>query len=185
MERKFRGALYGFNRADVAAYIESSAGEQREALAALRDENVRLREEKAGLGAEVARLRDELTALRAAVPPEPDAAPVPQEPAPEAEQPAAPARTPVEAPDGRERELEAYRRAEAVEREARERASRLCRSAGDALNAASRDLGRSTEEADTLMEALRDCLGRLEDSLSGLRASFESLDPLERESELD
>ncbi len=187
MERKFRGALYGFNRADVTTYIESSACEQREALTALREENARLREEKVGLRGEIAQLQDELASLRAAVlpDPEPAAAPPAREALPAmpdaAEPPAAPVETPPAAPDERERELEAYRRAEAVEREARERASTLCREANDVLNAASLDLGRSSDEADRLVAALRECLGRLEESLSGFRASFDALDPFGNE----
>ena len=107
----FRNALGGFHKGDVIAYIEKTATQHRfellereQTIAALREENHTLQQQ--------------LNLLMMATP----VAPV----APAAAEPvAAPEPAPIENADLMSLELQAYRRAEAVERNASNRARKL------------------------------------------------------------
>lgn len=57
--QKFRGALGGFNRRDVARYIEQTAAEHRKRVAGLEEELSRSEARRAELEEELAGLRDE------------------------------------------------------------------------------------------------------------------------------
>ena len=109
---KFRTALSGFHKGDVTAYIEMTAAQHRSELLDMEAELTALREENRSL-------QQQLNLLMLSTPVTP-AEPAPA-PAP------APAPEPVPAPVGdmASLELQAYRRAEAVERNANTRARKL------------------------------------------------------------
>ena len=152
----FRTSLNGFNRTDVVQFIQKMTTNHEKELKSLREENEKnsealelLRSDSARLEAQNAELTEKLAALEAqnaeltaqleaaknAVP----------SPAP-AEAPAAPVAAQIA-----ERELAAYRRAEGMERKARERAEATTKllkgvfsKATDRLNAGTaRETGRS------------------------------------------
>lgn len=158
----FRTAWNGFNRNDVVNYIEECSVNYERALRQLKNEN--------------AQLRAELEALKAAQ----DAA-KPVEPAPEAAAPAEPA--PAEAAEpakaletaGPGDELEAYRRAEAVERSARLRAEKLGAQVGEIVGAAVEKFDAAGADVDALMSDLSICLRRLNDTLAELRLNYDSM----------
>ena len=113
--QKFRSALNGFNREDVVQFIQTSTARHETELNGLRDENQRLLATLRHQEAEAVSLREEVSRLQAAL--------VKAE-ALEEEDP-----LPEEsvAQDWEAEELAAYRRAEEVERQSRERAAQLHR----------------------------------------------------------
>lgn len=121
----FRTALNGFNRADVIAFLEeltkkhsAELDEQREALRHANEE--------------VDRLRSEIRKLQEGCP---------------AKTPAPAEKTPVnEAPVAQGKELEAYRRAERCEREARLRAGRIYGDVSAAMESAGAQLSAQEEQ---------------------------------------
>lgn len=122
----FRTALNGFNRADVIAFLEeltkkhnTELDEQRESLRIANEELERLREE-------IQKLKEDRPA--------------------EIADPAEEAPVPEEAPDAQERELEAYRRAERCEREARLRAGRIYGDVSAAMESAGAQLVAQEEQ---------------------------------------
>ncbi len=155
MEHNFRAALNGFNRADVVSYIEECSINHARELRQLREENARLRSELEQL--EAARVQPE------PLPPAPEP-PAPPEPAPKPE----PAVSGTSA-----EELAAYRRAEAVERAARQRAAELCRQVNAVLAGAGRQFEASRGDVDALMSDLNICLRRLNDAFAQLRMAFD------------
>lgn len=169
---KFRGSLGGFNRTDVADYIEklclSHAAELKERsrrmdelTQALADAQTQLREVRA----ERDRLQEELQEAREDL--EAATAPEPEEPE-EAEE----AEAPEEAPDYPSLELEAYRRAEATERLAARRAEQLSRELNEFVTHISQRYTETGEEIAALSEDMRSDLQRLQDSLSDLESLF-------------
>jgi cell division septum initiation protein DivIVA len=113
--RLFRTALSGFHKGDVTAYIEKTALQHRSELLEYEKKITELQEENRSL-------QQQLNLLMMATP---VAAPAP---APAAEPEPAPAPAPVvpaETTDWMHLELQAYRRAEAVERHANTRAKEL------------------------------------------------------------
>lgn len=175
---KFRGSLGGFNRTDVADYIEklclTHAAELKERSrraeelqTQLEETRAQLRETEADrdrLQAQLQEARDQLQeaqdALEAATAPEPE----PEEPE-EAE-------APEEAPDYPSLELEAYRRAEATERLAARRAEQLSRQMQEFVAHISQRYAETGEEIAALSEDMRSDLQRLQDSLSDLESLF-------------
>ena len=170
MDRNFRAALNGFNRTDVVAYIEECAINHEKALRQLRDEN--------------ARLRADLEALQARQEAAQETAPEPveaQEEVPQAEEPEVPTQpepepevVPIAPPaSSSAEELAAYRRAEAVERAARNRAAALCRQVNAIMDSTSRQLEGSRGDVDTVMSDLNICLRQLNDTFAQLRIIFD------------
>lgn len=168
---KFRGSLGGFNRTDVADYIEklclTHAAELKERSRRAEELQTQLEETRAQLReteADRDRLQDQLQeardALEAATAPEPE----PEEPE-EAE-------APEEAPDYPSLELEAYRRAEATERLAARRAEQLSRQMQEFVAHISQRYAETGEEIAALSEDMRSDLQRLQDSLSDLESLF-------------
>ena len=145
----FRTSLYGFHRGDVVDFIgklstshESELREREEEIRILREE---LAEAKASLEeaqAEIELLQSDVEPAEEAVP-EPEPVPVPASLAASAE-PADPGR-----------ELEAYRRAERYEREAKLRAEKICADASDAV----RQAGIQMEDRQAKMYSATDALG--------------------------
>jgi len=207
MDHKFRAALNGFNRTDVVNYIEACSIDHEKALRQLRDENALLR-------ADMERLRAELEAARQTPAELPSDLKKPERPETVGEPDLAEQfpeeqeleEVPVELsePEGEDidleetlpepkavegRELEIYRRAEAVERSARQRAAQLCKQVNGIMGSTSHSFDRSAEEMDSLMGDLSQCISRLNDILATIRVSFdetsramENLEPLDAES---
>ena len=130
---QFRTALSGFHKGDVTAYIEKTASEHRSAL--LEQERIITELQK-----ENRSLQQQLNLLMMATPvatPAPVAPPAP-EPVPVPEPAPAPVSAPVQEADMTSLELQAYRRAEAVEHAANLRAQQLYQQlnglCGDAMN---------------------------------------------------
>lgn len=119
----FRNALGGFHKGDVIGYIEKTAAQHRSELLEYEKTITNLREENLSLQQQLNLLMmsTPLTAAPASAPiPEPVAEPE-REPEPES----VPAPVQAEDPALMSRELKAYRRAEAVERNANNRARKL------------------------------------------------------------
>jgi len=168
---KFRSSLGGFHRGDVANYIESLSMQHAAAmkeksgqidalqaeLLAARQKLQEAEEEKRALQI---KLDDALAALEAATAPAEEAA----EDETEAE--------PEEAPDYPKLELEAYRRAEATERLATQRAQQLKRELVDFLENTTARYQQTGEDIAALAEDLKSGLKRLEENLSELDLLF-------------
>ena len=168
---KFRSSLGGFHRGDVANYIESLSMQHAAAmkeksgqidvlqaeLLAARQKLEEAEEEKRALQDQ---LDDALAALEAATAPAEDKA----EDETEAE--------PEEAPDYPKLELEAYRRAEATERLATQRAQQLKRELVDFLENTTARYQQTGEDIAALAEDLKSGLKRLEENLSELDLLF-------------
>ena len=168
---KFRSSLGGFHRGDVANYIESLSMQHAAAmkeksgqidalqaeLLAARQKLEEAEEEKRALQI---KLDDALAALEAATAPAEEAA----EDEDEAEV--------EEAPDYPKLELEAYRRAEATERLATQRAQQLKRELVDFLENTTARYQQTGEDIAALAEDLKSGLKRLEENLSELDLLF-------------
>ena len=168
---KFRSSLGGFHRGDVANYIESLSMQHAAAmkeksgqidalqaeLLAARQKLQEAEEEKRALQI---KLDDALAALEAATAPAEDEA----EDETEAE--------PEEALDYPKLELEAYRRAEATERLATQRAQQLKRELVDFLENTTARYQQTGEDIAALAEDLKSGLKRLEENLSELDLLF-------------
>ena len=168
---KFRSSLGGFHRGDVANYIESLSMQHAAAmkeksgqidalqaeLLAARQKLEEAEEEKHALQI---KLDDALAALEAATAPAEDEA----EDETEAEV--------EEAPDYPKLELEAYRRAEATERLATQRAQQLKRELVDFLENTTARYQQTGEDIAALAEDLKSGLKRLEENLSELDLLF-------------
>ena len=138
----FRSSLHGFNRADVIDFLEKLSSAHEKELRE-RDEELRvLREELADAKSSLELAQTEIDLFRLG-----------EETAPEEE----PASQMDEEPEQFDpnRELEAYRRAERYEREAKVRAEKLCADASDAV----RQAGVQLEDRQAKMYSATDALG--------------------------
>ena len=169
---KFRTSFNGFNRSDVVAYIESLCAEHQRALKAAREETETLsgelaqqKAQNAELSAELDATRTALDSMQAALEEALDALTNPQveEVIPEEEA----------APDYVDLELEAYRRAEAAERAANQRAARLRSQLDEMLEQISNRYEQAGQEIQVLSEDIRINLKRLDETLSDLDAIFD------------
>lgn len=175
---KFRGSLGGFNRTDVADYIEklclTHAAELKERSRRAEELQTQLEETRAQLReteADRDRLQDQLQEVRAQLQEAQDALEAATAPEPEPEEPEE-AEAPEEAPDYPSLELEAYRRAEATERLAARRAEQLSRQMQEFVAHISQRYAETGEEIAALSEDMRSDLQRLQDSLSDLESLF-------------
>ena len=133
----FRSALSGFHRGDVISFLEKLSA-SHEAELRQRDEQIRvLREDLARANAALEQAQAENEQLRCRREPEADA------PRPEAPDETDPSRA-----------LEAYRRAERCEREAKARSGKLCADASEAVRRA----GRQIEDQQARMYSAADAL---------------------------
>ena len=178
---KFRGSLGGFNRTDVADYIEklclTHAAELKERSRRAEELQTQLEETRAQLReteADRDRLQDQLQEARDQLQEAQDALEAATAPKPEPEEPEEPeeAEAPEEAPDYPSLELEAYRRAEATERLAARRAEQLSRQMQEFVAHISQRYAETGEEIAALSEDMRSDLQRLQDSLSDLESLF-------------
>lgn len=187
---RFRSALNGFNRSDVAAYIEQISQAHTAALsevkknadnlaqdlsssqdallrqsgrvAALEAKLTQAEQEKSALEEKLAQAEQALHATEEALEEALSMVPEQEE---EQEQPPA--------PDYENMELEAYRRAEAMERTAAERAARLQQQLGALLEQISSRYEEAGQEIGVLTADIRTNLTRLEDTLSDLDVIFD------------
>lgn len=181
---KFRGSLGGFNRTDVADYIEklclTHAAELKERSRRAEELQTQLEETRAQLReteADRDRLQDQLQEAQDQLQEAHDALEAATAPKPEPEEPEEPeesevAEAPEEAPDYPSLELEAYRRAEATERLAARRAEQLSRQMQEFVAHISQRYAETGEEIAALSEDMRNDLQRLQDSLSDLESLF-------------
>ena len=159
---KFRSSLGGFHRGDVANYIESLSMQHAAAMKEKTGQIDALRAELQEAEAEKRALRDQLDDALAAL----EAATAPAEDEAEDEM------EPEEAPDYPKLELEAYRRAEATERLATQRAQQLKRELVDFLENTTARYQQTGEDIAALAEDLKSGLKRLEENLSELDLLF-------------
>ena len=189
---KFRTSLNGFNRSDVAEYIESICSQHgselrtaREEIEALTRQLAQAEQELQAKTEQAQQLKTELEQTQTALDATQEAL---EEALNELTQPAEPEEeAPQEdAPDYASLELEAYRRAEAMERTSAERAARLQQQLDELLDQVSGRYEQTGQEIQVLSEDIRINLKRLEETLSDLDAifedttnSFQSMDPAE------
>lgn len=188
----FRSSLNGFNRSDVAAYLEELSQTHRAELAeatqasdALTKELTAAKDALMRQTGHAAALEDKLTAVESKLAAteaklketeialhsteealEEALSLVPQESQAEEE----PAQV---SPDYGSLELEAYRRAEAMERISSERATRLRQQLEEILDHVSSQYEEANQEISVLAEDIQTNLKRLADSLADLDAIFD------------
>lgn len=196
--QNFRTALHGFNRDDVVQFIETKTLEHEKALRSKNDEITRLQgelDDKSSqldaANAELSRLQEELTAKQEELAakqdsPSAEAAPAAIE-APAAQSVPEPAESPLDAPIApvaaelpqapcaprvSEMELAAYRRAELAERHAQERAAGVYQQIQAVFNQSSAKIVNTNQDLDTLTEALRTDLVRLQNTVSAMQKVY-------------
>lgn len=150
---KFRTSLGGFNREDVANYIEMTANEHLRQVRALEEDMAHLNAEKAALAAELEQVRTQLAAAQ-------EGAAAPYEPQPE--------------PDYASEELEAYRRAEAAERNAVARADKLHQQLTELCDSVTGSYAGCGEELQALCEALVQNYDGLKQKLEDIQNVFDA-----------
>lgn len=169
---KFRTAMGGFKRSDVTNYIENLCAENMKIQKELRDERdelfarlteneKELREQTASVEALRQQLRETEMSLSSTETALNEAMEMIEE-----YQAAEPT------PDYASMELEAYRRAEATERLASERALRLRQKLDDLLDGVSARYEQSGQEIHVLSEDLKNNLQRLQETIAELELIF-------------
>lgn len=169
---QFRSSLNGFNRQDVVRYMEFVNNKHAAQVAQLTNELEYLRGKQDTLDAgRVAQLEKDLSAAQL------ENASLRQRVAELEKQLAgqsAAAPAPAAAPS--ESELEAYRRAERVERVARERAKQLAQQAAQALDQAGTQAEEAAAQIVQVSSRLSEQLARLQDAMdSGRRTLRETV----------
>ncbi|MBP3314090.1 MAG: hypothetical protein J6K84_05510 [Oscillospiraceae bacterium] len=140
---RFRTALAGFNRSDVARYIEQSSKQHREELSRLKDELSVAQAEKLSMQEKVKELSAQLEAMEAGAP--------------------APVATPAEIPaDPAAMELAAYRRAEQAERAAKQRIHRQMERLSDLMKDVTNEQAGSSQEMQALIQSMVESVEKLQ-----------------------
>ena len=160
---KFRSSIGGFRRTDVSEYIESLCAEHEKALKQLRKEQEDLRAKLEAAEQQLGREREENRQLQDAL----------RETEKMLEEALTMNESADEQPDYQAMELEAYRRAEAAERKAGERAAQLRRSFHELVDGVSARYEQAGEDVRALTDDIRTNLKRLEETLSDLDMMFE------------
>lgn len=155
--QKFRSALGGFNREDVVQFIQSITARHETELNELRDDNRRLENARQAQEAESGALKAEIAKLQAALTES------------QAKLNEAAAQAP-QCPDWKGEELAAYRRAEEVERQSRERAAQLHNSLTALIADASVQMDESSAALSEVMERLNADLMALRSAMDGGKA---------------
>lgn len=148
---RFRTALGGFNRQDVANYIETSSKKHREELSQLKDELTCAQAEKKAALEQVKTLTAQLEALQEGK--EPVSAPA------------------IEDPEALE--LAAYRRAEAAERTANQRIRRQIDRLMEVMNDASSEHAGSSEELKAVMQSVMAGVEEMQELFTRVNGSFQ------------
>ncbi len=181
---KFRTSMGGFNRADVANYMEAMAAEHSRVKKQLQEENdslsarlAELEQQTAQQAAQLQDLQQKLTDTETALASTESALEeamvmIEEQDALRAEQETA-AELAEQDPDYAAMELEAYRRAEAMERTSQERSVRMRRKISDFLDTLSARYEQTGQEVTALSEDIQTNLGRLQEALSDLGLIFE------------
>lgn len=175
---QFRSSLNGFNRQDVVRYMEFVNNKHAAQVAQLTSELEYLRGKQETLDAgRTAQLEKDLSAAQL------ENAALRRRVAELEKQladrdAAAPAPAPAAAPS--ESELEAYRRAERVERVARERAKQLTRQAAQALDQAGTQAEEAAAQIAQVSSQLSEQLARLQEAMdSGSRTLRQTVDTVQ------
>ena len=187
---KFRTSMGGFKRSDVTNYIESLCAENMKIQKELRDERddlfARLTASEKELQEEKSLLQDQLTASEEQLKEQASAVDGLRQQLRETEMSLSSTETALNeamemieeyqsaepTPDYTAMELEAYRRAEATERLASERAMRLRQKMDDLLDSVSARYEQSGQEIQVLSEDLRTNLQRLQETIAELELVF-------------
>ena len=181
---RFRTSMGGFNRADVANYMETMAAEHNRVKKQLQEENAslsarlaELEQQAAAQAAQLQELQQKLTDTETALSSTESALEealimIEEQDALRAAQEAA-AEQSEQDPDYAAMELEAYRRAEAMERTAQERSVRMRRKVSDFLDNLSSRYEQTGQEVEALSEDIQTNLKRLQEALSDLDVIFE------------
>lgn len=168
---RFRNALGGFHKGDVTGYIEKAAAQHRNELLEKEQIITTLREENRSL-------QQQLNLLMMSTPiasepepvqeiaAEPVSEPVP-EPVPE------PVEVPVSAPELMSMELQAYRRAEAMERNANNRARKLYHQMEDLCDEALEGFQTTDSAVKQTLEAIMAQANSLEQAYQTLSAALQ------------
>lgn len=163
----FRAALHGFNRTDVINYLSELTAAHAKQLEEKDAELLAAQEE-------TARVKQELMCLRMLIGSEPEESEEP-EPETEAEPEAAPQPEPEQLPEPDadvpvvEQELEAYRRAERCEREARARAGKIYGEACDVVEKAKTQLAEQESQLTEMNDALSGDISALQAVMEQIR----------------
>ncbi len=174
--RLFRTALSGFHKGDVTAYIEKTALQHRSQLLEYEKKITDLQEENRSL-------QQQLNLLMMATPvtvpaPAPVAEPTPvhvAEPTPvHVAEPAPAPVVPAEATDWTSLELQAYRRAEAVERHANIRVKKLYENMEDLCSGALGDFQAANEAAKQAIAVMMTQTDSLEKAYRALSAALDA-----------
>ncbi len=181
---RFRTSMGGFNRADVANYMEAMAAEHSRVKKQLQEENdslsarlAELEQKSAAQEALLQELQKKLTDTETALSSteaalEEALVMIEEQDALRAAQ-AAETEQAEQNPDYAAMELEAYRRAEAMERTAQERSVRMRRKVSDFLDTLSARYEQTGQEVEALSEDIQTNLKRLQETLSDLDLIFE------------
>ena len=165
--RLFRTSMGGFHKGDVTAYIEKTATQHRLELLECEKTITALQEENRSL-------QQQLNILMMATPVAAAPAPV-EEPAPVVIPEPAPAPAPVapaEAKDWMHMELQAYRRAEAVERHANARAKELYEKMEDLCGGALGDFQAADQAVKQTIDVMMAQAATLEQAYQTLSAAL-------------
>ena len=161
---RFRSSLGGFHKGDVTAYIEKTAAQHRSELLEYERQIAELQGENRSLQQQLNLLMMSTPAPAPAPEPEPEPA---KQPAP------VPATiTPEEATDWMHLELQAYRRAEAVERHANVRAKELYEKMEDLCGGALDDFQAADEAVKQTIEVMMAQAASLEKAYQVLSAAL-------------
>lgn len=167
----FRTSLHGFNRTDVVQFIQKMTTAHEKELRLLQEENERLRQEAELLRGDAARLQMRNATLKAQL----DQAEQPSAAAPGPASPPESAPAPVSpASEIAGEELAAYRRAEVVERKARERAEATTRLLKDVFAKANERLNDGGEAFSDVMNRFREDYERLQQLLAEAKSVFDA-----------
>ena len=153
--QRFRAALNGFNREDVVQFIQSLTARHDRETADLKEEKDRLQEALDKSNAEAEALRQRITELEAQLQEANETLEAATAPLPEPEK-----------PDWNAQELAAYRRAEEVERQSRERARLLHRELTGLVADASVQMDDATGALDDAMAQITEDLTRLQAAMT-------------------
>lgn len=148
---RFRTAMGGFHKGDVSAYITKTAAQHRKEIAALEEQLAQEQEENEALREQLAELQTEAESPR-------------EEPPAEAPAPDAVPEAAIE-----KHELDAYRRAEAAERLAHQRAGRLYADMQHIYEKSGGQLQVVSQAAKDAMEALDSAMDNLMSTLEKTR----------------
>lgn len=185
---QFRTALQGFNRVDVANFIEENTQSHEAQVRQLQNEISRLTADLSRADDEILQLKQAISDSPAKVQDAPSAAESP------AEHPAAPADVPAEPQtnqgDWQAQELAAYRRAELAERQAKQRAAqvlskveKIAADTNTALDSNCVHLAQLSGDLSAIITQLQEAMQEIQDTFHASIQSMQSLEHVQSEPE--